>query len=96
MADLLIASAAEEDFAESLRWYAERSPQAALGVEAEFERALQSIAADPQRFPHCDHRHRYYIMRRFPFQVIYREHQNGWLVVAVAHAKRKPGYWSGR
>jgi len=65
MVSLLITSAAEEDFTEALCWYAERSQQAAEGFQAEFERALESIAADPQRFPFCDERHRYYLMRRY-------------------------------
>jgi len=96
MAEVVVTSAAEEDFAESLCWYAERSQRAAEGFEAEFQRVLESIAADPQRFPRCDERHRYCLMRRYPFQVIYREHQGQLLIIAVAHAKRRPGYWSDR
>jgi len=96
MADLVITSAAEEDFAEALRWYTERSERAAEGFEAEFERALESIGADPLRFPYCDDRHRYFLMQRYPYQVIYREHQEQLFIIAVAHAKRKPGYWSKR
>jgi plasmid stabilization system protein ParE len=96
MARLLITSAAEQDFTEALCWYAERSRRAAEGFEAEFDGALESIAADPHSFPLCDERHRYYLLRRYPFQVIYREHENELLIVAVAHAKRKPGYWANR
>ena len=53
MADVLIATAAEQDYTEALSWYAERSEHAARGFEAEFERAIQAIQADPQRFPFC-------------------------------------------
>ncbi len=96
MADVLVTSAAERDFTESLCWYAERSERAAAGFDAEFARALESIAADPQRFPRCDDRHRFCLMRHYPFQVIYREQAGQVVVVAVAHAKRQPGYWSNR
>ena len=96
MTNVRITSAAEEDFTEALCWYAERSQRAAEAFEGEFDRALKSIAADPYRFPHCDERHRFYLMRRYPFQVIYREHDDQLVIVAVAHAKRKPGYWSNR
>ena len=85
MADVLITS---------LCWYAERSQRAAAGFQAEFDRAVASIEGDPHRFPRCDDRHRFYLMRRYPFQVIYREQADQVLVVAVAHAKREPGYWS--
>lgn len=96
MSELVITSAAEQDFTEALCWYAERSQQAAERFDAEFRRALDSIKADPRRFPLCDERHRYFLMRRYPFQVIYREHGEDLVIIAVAHAKRRPGYWSGR
>lgn len=92
----LVTSAAEGDFTEGLRWYAERSLRAAEGFDAEFDHALEVISADPQRFPFCDERHRFYMMSRYPYQVIYREQAGEIVVIAVAHAKRQPGYWSGR
>ena len=97
MSDVLIGEGADEDYAESLRWYAERSKQAAEGFEAEFARSLEAIAANPDRYPFCDDRHRFYLLKRYPFQVIYREAPDGrLLIVAVAHTSRRPGYWSDR
>ena len=96
MASVLVTSAAERDFTEALCWYAERSQRAAEGFDAEFQRALEQIAADPERFAHCDDLHRYYLMRRYPYQVIYRQREDQLIIVAVAHAKRRPGYWSDR
>ena len=96
MLDVAVTAAAEQDYAESLSWYAERSKAAALGFEAEFDRAIRLICETPQRFPQCDPLHRFFLMRRYPFQVIYRETSHGPLIVAVAHAKRRPGYWRNR
>ncbi|HEY4234220.1 MAG TPA: type II toxin-antitoxin system RelE/ParE family toxin [Lacipirellulaceae bacterium] len=96
MSRLLVTSAAEHDFTESLAWYAGRSQQAAGAFDAEFDRVLKSIRLNPNRFPLCDERHRYAIMHRFPFQVIFREQGDRWAVIAVAHAKRSPGYWASR
>jgi plasmid stabilization system protein ParE len=96
MANVLIAAAAEQDYAEALSWYASRSRQAALAFEAEFERAIDSIQTSRQRFPLCDASHRFLLMRRFPFQVIFRETSGQALIVAVAHTKRRPGYWRER
>ena len=92
--ELLIADAAGKEYADSLKWYAERSRRAAVGFEAEFDKALSAIAAHPQRYPACDDRHRFYLLKRYPFQIIYRSissHQL--LIVAVAHTSRRPGYW---
>jgi len=97
MRELVIAGGAEEDYTASLRWYAERSKRAAEGFESEFARALEAIGANPDRYPPCDDRHRFYLLKRYPFQVIYRKASaDQWLIVAVAHTSRRPGYWSSR
>lgn len=36
------------------------------------------------------------LLRRFPFSLIYSEQPDAILVVAVAHQKRRPGYWRER
>jgi len=96
MAELVIASPAEREYAEALCWYADRSITAAERFEAEFQRALESVASTPDRYPICDDRHRFFLMRRFPYQLIYRHGVDRVTVVAVAHTSRKPFYWSDR
>ena len=97
MDELLITEGAEEDYTASLKWYADRSPRAAEGFEAEFAQALERIAENPDRYPLCDDRHRFYLLKRYPFQIIYRQaFEDRWLIVAVAHASRRPGYWMDR
>jgi hypothetical protein len=36
------------------------------------------------------------VLAKFPYSVIYKEKDEVILIVAVAHAKRRPGYWRGR
>jgi plasmid stabilization system protein ParE len=98
MCELLIAEAAEEEYTASLRWYAQRSKTSAERFEAEFAQALEAIVANPERYPACDDdRHRFYLLKPYPFQLIYRMAEEGrWLIIAVAHTSRKPGYWSRR
>lgn len=96
MTNVIIASAAEVDYTESLTWYTERNVDAARDFDAEFHRALAQIAGDPERFPLCDARHRYYLLRRFPFRIIYRMVHGDVVVSAVAHGSRSPDYWADR
>ncbi|MEZ5944682.1 MAG: type II toxin-antitoxin system RelE/ParE family toxin [Planctomycetaceae bacterium] len=96
MGKVIICSAAEVDFTESLKWYAERSIEAANDFDAEFDKALTQIAENPERFPKCDTRHRYYLLRRFPFRIIYRITATDLVVIAIAHESRSPEYWTGR
>lgn len=96
MASLIICSAAETDYTESLCWYAERSPNTAREFDGEFDRALKEILSDPTRFPLCDARHHYFLMRRFPFRIIYRFADDEVIIIAVAHAARSPDFWADR
>jgi toxin ParE1/3/4 len=36
------------------------------------------------------------VMRRFPFSVVYLDDPDLITIIAVAHSKRKPGYWKDR
>jgi len=36
------------------------------------------------------------VLDRYPFSIVYRELLHEIQVIAVAHAKRHPGYWRGR
>jgi plasmid stabilization system protein ParE len=87
---------ARRDFDESFDWYAERSTVAAERFSSAVDAALNRIAASPQQFALIDRLHRECIVRRFPFRIVYRVESNRILVVAVAHAKRRPGYWTHR
>lgn len=39
---------------------------------------------------------RRYVFPRFPFSLVYRLRDHEVEVVAVAHGKRRPGYWQPR
>jgi plasmid stabilization system protein ParE len=92
--DLL--SAAQRDYDESFDWYASRSRQAAERFERAVENALRRIAENPERFAKVGQDHRACLVERFPFRLIYRVEPERILVVAVAHAKRRPNYWAER
>jgi toxin ParE1/3/4 len=36
------------------------------------------------------------ILRRFPYDLVVREYPDEYVVIAVAHHSRRPGYWQGR
>lgn len=96
MADISIHSDAEAEYEAALAWYLTRSARAADGFEAAFERALESIANNPQLHPLYDDCHRFCVLRRYPYSIIYRVDGDQVRVVAIAHSRRLPGYWSGR
>jgi plasmid stabilization system protein ParE len=84
------------DYDESFDWYAARSDAAAKRFAGAVKATLELIADDPQRFAAIDSRHRECLVSKFPFRIVYREVTGRIVVVAIAHAKRRPGYWKGR
>lgn len=88
--------AAIQEAQAAYRWYAERSGSAAAGLEQEIEAAIDAIRESPARWSQYVHGTRRFLLRRFPFMIVYRELGDVVQVVAVAHAKRRPGYWKAR
>jgi plasmid stabilization system protein ParE len=87
---------ARRDFDESFDWYAARSTQVAQRFVAAVDAALANVVANPLRFASPDGVHRECPVKKFPFRIVYRLVDDTVLVVAVAHAKRRPGYWRDR
>ncbi|MDR2197203.1 MAG: type II toxin-antitoxin system RelE/ParE family toxin [Coriobacteriales bacterium] len=86
---------AKEEYEEALSYYQERSEDAALRFEASINTCLLRIADDPERyFSHSGIRCCRVIV--FPYFIHYREGDSEIQIVAVAHQKRKPGYWLSR
>ena len=71
------------------------SPFVANAGGTEFH-VLDLVAASPGMFPRYDDEHRFVMLRRFPYSVVYQIQRDQILVVAVAHSSRSPGYWQGR
>ena len=80
----------------ALTWYRERSLIAAINFESAFERAVERIRDTPGRWPVYFHEFRRYILRRFPFSLVYQDFSSEIVVFAVAHGRRQPGYWMDR
>jgi plasmid stabilization system protein ParE len=77
-------------------WYRDRSESASLGFLAELDRAIERIQEAPERWPKYKHGTRRFLLRRYPFSVVYRVQAEALEVIAIAHGRRRPGYWKDR
>jgi plasmid stabilization system protein ParE len=94
---LVLLPTAEADYLEALAWYFERSEQAAAAFETGVRIGLQRIADSPDACPPYDERHRFYLLRRFPFSIVYRQERDSTIVVvAIAHSSRDASFWQSR
>jgi plasmid stabilization system protein ParE len=89
-------SAAAEELAAAENWYRERSEAAASAFVAELDRAIACIGGAPETWAEHVRGTRRFVLRRFPFSIIYQTGSSTAKIVAVAHARRLPGYWMER
>lgn len=77
-------------------WYAERSPAAAEAFMAELDAAIDRITEASDRWATYLYSTRRFLLKRFPYFVVYRATQDKLQVLAVAHGRQRPGYWRQR
>ncbi len=82
--------------AEAYRWYFERSEKAAEGFWQELHRARQLVTGQPESWNPYFHGTRCFRLHRYPFGLVYVQRSNLIFGLAVAHLKRRPGYWRDR
>ena len=87
---------AHTELFEARQWYYERSPLSSVAFAHTVDRALFKIGESPNSFPRASHGTRKFVLQRFPFNIFYRVGETEIVIVAVAHQKRRPSYWSDR
>jgi len=93
-----IAAAATEEFTEAVRWYETRRP----GLGAELYDAVNATIDGIERQPeigataYVDPKSRRMPVDRFPYHVVYRIENDEIAILAIAHMKRRPGFWKHR
>ncbi len=93
-----VHSDAATELVEAVRWY--DSKRRGLGGEFvdEVAEAIDRVAQNPKAGGplSADDKTRRVLVSRFPYQLVYRLRPGEVVVVAVAHMKRRPGYWRDR
>ena len=79
------------------RWYARVSRALALRFMGTLDAAVAAVEANPQSHSPYLHGTRFCQLKPFAYLLVFIEMTaNRLLVVAVAHARRRPGYWKRR
>jgi plasmid stabilization system protein ParE len=93
---LRVHSEAQVEIEEAFERYRQESPLTADRFLAEIGLSLKRIATNPKLYPSYTKNTRRRVLGSFPFSVVYREKEDIILIVAIAHAKRREGYWKKR
>ena len=77
-------------------WYRERSESAETGFLRALDHAIQQVTDAPAQWPHYLAGTQRYVFPTYPYSLVYFIEDGAIRVVAVAHDKRRPGYWRKR
>lgn len=93
-----IRGEAEAELESAFDFYESRSTGLGHRFLNEYVRGTRIIAEAPNRqaMHPADERARRYLFDHFPFSIVYQIHADHVMVVAVASAHQRPGYWANR
>jgi toxin ParE1/3/4 len=74
----------------------ERSPAVAQRFIADVDEAIQLLLRFPRLGSPLPRELRRFLLKVFPYRIIYRVQGEEIVVYAVAHVRRRPGYWRKR
>ena len=87
---------AESEVLGSFQWYAKRDLEAADAFQDAIEQTGRLIQRNPAAWPSYLYGTQKCVIKHFPFMIVFRVHGNSIQIIAVAHQRRKPGYWAVR
>jgi plasmid stabilization system protein ParE len=97
MKPLSIHRQASAELDETMRYYERRRQGLALALHAQIQKAFAHIQANPTLgSPYKRTRFRFWVVRRFPYVIYHKDYEDTVWVGAIAHARRRPGYWRRR
>ncbi len=96
-----LAREALAELSDAAAWYESQRPGLAEDFLDEFEAVLRLIETRPASFPRLldaapDLNIRRALLERFPYSAVFIELSTEIRIVAVAHLRRRPGYWLNR
>lgn len=96
MAKARFVRPARHEFLEAVRFYENEEPGLGTRFGAAVEEAALRALSYPLAGTQVRDEVRRVLVRAFPFAVVYRQVNDGIVIIAVAHLSRRPDYWNPR
>jgi len=94
---LIVLNAAQAELEEAQAYYLQHAtPRIAAAFVADYENSAGRLLEFPLTGTPVSKRLRILPLRHFPYSIIYQVNAEFVTVCAVAHQRRRPGYWGGR
>ncbi|MBV5299957.1 MAG: type II toxin-antitoxin system RelE/ParE family toxin [Rhodoferax sp.] len=90
------ATLAEVELDEATLYYENKVPGLGAQFRDQVEHSARQIGRMPLLYAEIRPAVRRYVLRRFPYSLVYSVEADYVLVIAVAHHKRRAQYWAGQ
>lgn len=87
---------ADIEIEEAAFFYEKRSEGLGDAFIEDVERTIERILSSPTRYRKVHGNIRQIRLKRFPFNIGYEMHEGDIYILAAAHVRRRPFYWSQR
>lgn len=87
---------AEREVIDAWQWYSAIDEQLGERFKIELSRVEAQVQRAPETWDHYLHGTQAFRFKGFPFVLCYLNLKNRIIVVALVHARRRPGYWAHR
>jgi toxin ParE1/3/4 len=87
---------ADLEYTEAIEYHAAIDLALGKRLDDEIQRIIRIICDQPDRFRVYHAECRRALCPKFPYSIIFSEEPDRIVVIAVMHAKRRPGYWLHR
>ena len=87
---------AQQEYQEAVFYFDDQSPDLADQFIEEIEEAVQLILSFPNAWGKAGDKQRKYILKRFPYIILYKLYEDHVIISAIAHQHRNPSYWIER
>jgi plasmid stabilization system protein ParE len=87
---------ADEEMQAAAYWYEQRTKGLGLSFLDEVQAGIERVATDPMAWEAVVGPIRRYLLKRFPYAILYQVEADRILILAVMHLHRQPGYWRRR
>lgn len=97
MIDSRFHPAAEREFDEAIAWLEQRRPGSGVTFRQLVEQAVSLLCHNPQIGAVVESTpYRHWVINEYSYTLFYEDRGDEIEIIAVAHQRRRPGYWMNR
>lgn len=94
--EICFTADARDELQEAILYYQGEAPGLGADLLAEVEIILSLIGEHPELGSPYESGTRRLLLRHFPYSIVYLVAEEQVTIVAIAHQRRRPGYWRER